>query len=148
MPAQATTSSPRAMIDAAKATVQAYNDKNWEKARSLLTGDCVYDEVATGRRVKGPDNILPLWKGWAQAFPDSKGTVRDGYASDTTVVLELTWKGSHQGPLDTPGGPLAATGRKIEIRACMILEMANEKVRAERHYFDMATLFDQLGLNA
>jgi hypothetical protein len=35
----------------------------------------------------------------------------------------------------------------MEIRACVIVEMAGEKAKLQRHYFDMATLFEQLGLN-
>jgi predicted ester cyclase len=62
------------------------------------------------------------------------------------VVLELTWKGTHQGPLQTPNGAIAATGQRIEVRACAIVEIAGEKARAQRHYFDMATLFQQLGV--
>jgi hypothetical protein len=30
----------------------------------------------------------------------------------------------------------------------MVIEMAGERVKQERHYFDMATLFQQLGLSA
>jgi limonene-1,2-epoxide hydrolase len=50
--------------------------------------------------------------------------------------------------LQTPQGPVAATGKPIEIRACAIMEISGEKAKLQRHYFDMATLMEQLGLNA
>ncbi|HEV8454461.1 MAG TPA: ester cyclase [Gemmatimonadales bacterium] len=146
MPAQATAVSPQALIDAAKAPVLAYNDKNWQKLKASITPDFVYDEVATRRRVQGADAVIPVWQGWAQAFPDSKATFHSAMVSGDSVVLEVTWKGTHKGQLQTPNGPIAATGKPIEIRACAIIEIAGEKAKLQRHYFDMATLFEQLGV--
>jgi steroid delta-isomerase-like uncharacterized protein len=146
--AQATAVSPQALIDVAKATVTTYNDRDWTKARTILTPDFVYDEIATGRKTTGADQAIELWKAWAQAFPDSKGTIQNARATaDGTVIVELTWKGTHKGPLSTMNGPIAATGKAIEIRACAVLEMSGERARIERHYFDMATMLRQLGVN-
>jgi steroid delta-isomerase-like uncharacterized protein len=147
MPAQATAVSPQALIDAAKAPILAFNDKNWEKVRASITPGFIYDEVGTRRKVEGADAVIPLWQGWAQAFPDSKATFHSALASGNSVVLEVTWKGTHRGQLQTPVGPIAATGKSMEIRACVIIEMAGGKAKLQRHYFDMATLFEQLGLN-
>jgi steroid delta-isomerase-like uncharacterized protein len=145
--AQATTLSPQALVTAAKALIEAYNDKNWERAKASITEDFVYDEVATGRKVTGKDATIAAWQGWAEAFPDSRGVFHAAHAAEPgTVVLELSWKGTHRGPLQTPKGPIAATGKTIEIRACAIVELAGEKARTQRHYFDMATLFQQLGV--
>jgi len=145
--AQATAVSPQAAIEIAKATVTAYNDRDWAKAKTVLTPDFVYEEIATARKVTGADQTLDLWKGWAQAFPDSKGTVQNARAAtDGTVVLEVTWKGTHKGALQTPSGPIPATNKSIEVRACAVLEIQGERARSERHYFDMATLLRQIGV--
>jgi steroid delta-isomerase-like uncharacterized protein len=145
--AQATAVAPQALINAAKGLILAYNEKDWVKAKASITQDFAYDEVATGRKTSGADATIEAWKGWAQAFPDSKGTIQGARAAvDGTVVLELTWKGTHQGPLQTPMGPIPATGKSIEVRACAIVEVAGEKARTQRHYFDMATLLRQLGV--
>jgi steroid delta-isomerase-like uncharacterized protein len=147
MSPQATAVSPQALTEAAKALIVAYNDKNWEKAKAAITPDFLYDEVGTGRRVEGADPTLAAWKGWAQAFPDSKGSFDRTYvAGNDTVVLELTWRGTHQGPLGTAMGNIAATGKSIEVRAVAIVEMRGEKARSQRHFFDMATLLQQIGL--
>jgi steroid delta-isomerase-like uncharacterized protein len=147
MSPQATAVSPQALTEAAKALIVAYNDKNWEKVKAAITPDFLYDEVGTGRRVEGADPTLAAWKGWAQAFPDSKGSFDRAYAAgNDTVVLELTWRGTHQGPLGTAMGNIAATGKSIEVRAVAIVEMKGEKARSQRHFFDMATLLQQIGL--
>jgi steroid delta-isomerase-like uncharacterized protein len=145
--AQATAVSPKALTNAAKGLIEAYNDKNWDRAMASITPDFEYDEVATGRKLRGAEAALEVWKGWAQAFPDSKGSFQGTHVSDDgTVVLELTWTGTHQGPLQTPKGPIAPTGRRIALRACAVVEVAGEKARAQRHYFDMATLLQQIGV--
>jgi steroid delta-isomerase-like uncharacterized protein len=143
--AQATTLSPQALTNAAKGLILAYNEKDWAKAKASITPDFAYDEVATGRKVSGADQTIELWKGWAQAFPDSKGSFEGSHVAGETVVLELTWRGTHKGPLQTPKGSIAATGKSIEIRACAVVQLAGEKARSQRHYFDMATLFQQIG---
>ena len=145
MPASTTVTSPQQLINTAKAPVLAYNAKDWNAARSAITDDFIYDEVGTRRKVQGADQALSLWKGWAAAFPDSKASFDNALASGETVVLEVTWRGTHTGPLQTPRGPLAPTGRRIELRACMALEVAGDRVRAQRQYFDMATMMEQLG---
>jgi len=145
MPASTTVTSPQQLINTAKAPVLAYNAKDWNAARSAITDDFIYDEVGTRRKVQGADQALSLWKGWAAAFPDSKASFDNALASGETVVLEVTWRGTHTGPLQTPRGPLAPTGRRIELRACMALEVAGDRVRVQRQYFDMATMMEQLG---
>ena len=46
------------------------------------------------------------------AIPDSKATFHTASASGNTVVLEVTWHGTHTGPLQIPGGDIAPTSRK------------------------------------
>ncbi|HEY7529685.1 MAG TPA: ester cyclase [Gemmatimonadota bacterium] len=137
---------PRTPLDAAKAQITAYNEKNWDAVRDVLHPDCVYDEVATNRRTKGHDDILAVWKGWAAAFPDSRGSFDGTAVGGDAVTMELTWRGTHTGPLRTPDGETAPTGKRIEIRACQVVQVGGDRVSSIRHYFDMATLLRQLGL--
>ncbi len=103
--------------------------------------------MATHRRLQGVDDILTVWKGWASAIPDSKATFHTERVADGTVVIELTWRGTHTGPLKMADGEIPATGKKIEIRACQVTEVANGKAKVMRQYYDMATLLQQLGVS-
>lgn len=145
MPAH-TTVSPETLIETAKAPIEAYNDKDWDKVKSVTTSNFVYDEVATNRRVEGIDKCIELWKGWAKAFPDSRGTVGEAIASGDMVALEVTWRGTHKGELNTPAGTIPATGKKMDIRACALFEVKGDKVTMQRHFFDMMTMLQQLGV--
>jgi steroid delta-isomerase-like uncharacterized protein len=140
--------SDQSLIDAAKASTIAYNNKDWNAAKAALTPDFLYDEVATKRKIQGVDEVITAWQGWGTAFPDSKATFDKAHASGDTVVLEVTWRGTHKGPLQTATRQIAATGKAIEIRACQVLEIAGGKAKSMRHYWDMATMLQQIGANA
>jgi steroid delta-isomerase-like uncharacterized protein len=145
MPSQSTVIPQQQLIDAAKAPLLAFNEKNWDAARASVSPDLVYDEVATNRKVRGADETLALWKGWATAFPDARATFHRELPSGNTVVFEVSWKGTHKGPLLTPKGPIAPTGKGIDVRACMVVEVAEDRATVQCHYFDMGTLLQQIG---
>ena len=91
------------MVKIAREQVDAFNSGDWERVRAGLASDSRYDELGTERKIDGPEKIVELFKGWKQAFPDAAGTVTSAFASGNTVALEVTWKGTHTGPL-TDGG--------------------------------------------
>lgn len=135
-------------IEAAKAPVQAYNKKDWNAVKAAVAPGFVYDEVPTQRKANGTEEVVRVWRDWATALPDSQATFHNAYVSDNTVILELTWRGTHTGPLKTPEGEIPATGKKIEIRACQVTELAGGKPKTTRQYFDMTTLLQQLGVTS
>ena len=137
----------KSVADLAKEQVIAYNEKDWDRARAALAPEVIYDEVGTHRRLNGIDDVLTAWKGWATAIPDSRATFNSEFVSGNTAVLEITWKGTHSGPLQTPDGEIAATGKKIELRAVQVVDVDNDRVRSVRQYFDMGTLLDQIGVD-
>lgn len=138
--------SEQELIDAAKAPNVAYNKKDWDGVRAAITADFVYDEVGTHRKTEGADKFIEGWQGWATAFPDSNASFENAFVSGDNVVLEMTWRGKHTGPMGTPDGEIPATGKSMEMRACQITEIHDGKVKSIRHYFDMMTLMQQLGL--
>ena len=141
------TATAHSAIEQAKASVIAYNEKNWEAVKEALASDAVYEEVATARRLQGLHDILTAWKGWATALPDSKASFEGAIASDDTVVLEMRWRGTHKGPLNLPSGTVDPTNKSIDMRACQIIELKDGKTQSIRHYFDMATMLQQLGIS-
>ena len=137
--------SQESMIDAAKAPVLAYSKKDWSAFKASIAPGFLYEEVATHRKMQGVDQVVAGWQGWATALPDSKATINNAFVSGDTVVLELTWRGTHKGPLQTSTGQIPATGKPIEIEACQVYHIAGGKPQSMRQYFDMATLLQQIG---
>jgi predicted ester cyclase len=99
------------LVGAARGVVDAFNAADWNRTKELLTEDSVYDEVGTSRCLAGHGEIIPALQGWREGMPDVKGTVESAVSTGNTVVLEVTWRGTHTGPLPGPSGPIAATGK-------------------------------------
>jgi steroid delta-isomerase-like uncharacterized protein len=135
----------KSVADLAKEQVLAYNAKDWDRARAALAPEVVYEEFGTHRKLKGVDDVLTAWKGWATAIPDSRASFQSELVSGNTAVLEITWTGTHDGPLQTPNGEIPATGKKIELRAVQVVDVANDRVKSVRQYFDLGTLLQQIG---
>ena len=134
------------LIRAARGIVDAFNASDWERCSAALAADSLYDEVGTSRRVKGVGEIIPCWQEWKKAMPDAKGTVTNAFATGNSVVLEVSWKGTHTGPLKGPKRTIPATGKQQTTRASWVMIFDSGKVKESRHYFDMLSFMQQLGV--
>src|SRR5258706_4136502 len=133
------------VIEIAKASITAYNDKDWSKAKDMLAADAVYDEKGPSRGIQVAGAIVEPWQGWGKAIPDSKATFVREFASGDNAVFEIVWKGVHTGPLQTPTGTIPASNKPIEVPACQVVQVEGGKVKSVSHYFDMLTLLTQIG---
>lgn len=133
------------VIETAKAATTAYNDKDWDKVKALFDENGVYDEKGTGRRIQGIGQVIEAWQGWAKSIPDSKATFVAEHTSGDTAILEVVWKGTHTGPLQTPSATIPPSNKRIEVPACQIMKVEGGRVKIYTHYFDMLTLLRQIG---
>ena len=129
----------------ARDSIEAFNRADWKRWRELHAPNVVYEEIATERRTTGPDEILVGLKGWRQAFPDLKGTIKNLIVSDDQAVLEVEWNGTHKGELKTPFGVVPPTGRQNITKAMLILRMENDLIVSDRHYFDFFGMLRKMG---
>jgi steroid delta-isomerase-like uncharacterized protein len=134
------------LIKVARGVVNAFNAGDWDACKAALVSDSVYDEIGTSRRIQGVAAIIPALQAWKQAMPDVKGTVNQAFASGDTVVLEITWNGTQTGPLQGPSGTIPATGKQQTTRAGWVLNFEGGKIKDSRHYFDMLSFMQQLGV--
>jgi steroid delta-isomerase-like uncharacterized protein len=133
------------LTDLARDSVDAFNNRDWERMTSLLAPNCLYDEVSTGRRARGHAEILDSMKGWTSAFRDVGGTVTSTMERGDTVVLEITWRGTHDGPLDGPSGSIPPSRKPVTIRAVQIFGCEGNRILEVRHYFDQYDMLRQIG---
>ena len=133
------------LVKIAREQIDAFNSGDWELMRGKFTSDSRYDELGTERKLEGPEKIVELFKGWKSAFPDVVGTVTSSVASGNKVALEVTWKGTHTGPLTTAEGTIPASGKRQETPAAIFYTFEGDKIKESRHYFDSLTLLKQIG---
>ena len=125
--------------------IDAFNKDDWQRFSAGLAPDVRYEETGTQRRVHERDAYVQLCQGWKHALPDAKGTIRNIVASGTTVVTEVTWEGTHTGPLEAPGGPLPPSGKQIAVQAALWLTFQENQIQEIHHHLDVLSLLQQIG---
>ncbi len=127
----------------ALAVLEAFNSNDLDGYMRLV-GDAEYHELATHRSLSG-DALREALAGWRAAFSDATGTVTNSIESAGQVVQEITWNGTHDGPLVTPEGEIPASGARQTTPAIIVNVYEGDELKEMRHYFDLMTLMSQIG---
>jgi steroid delta-isomerase-like uncharacterized protein len=133
------------LTDIAREIISAYNAGNSQQYKKHLSGNIVYDEVGTGRKIQGIDAVTAVWEQWRKTFSDVKGTVANAGNFGNTAILEITWQGTQSGPLDLGGTTHPSSGKRMTTRSTQVLVFDGDKVKECRHYFDMLSMLQQVG---
>lgn len=128
---------PQELLDLSRRSTSAFNDRDWDRFGELLAPDAVYDEVGTGRKVTGRDDIVAVVRSWPRAFSDLKGTIDHTLASGDRAVCEVTFEGSHDGELQTPLGTVTPSGNSVTTRCAQTFRVNDGRIVEMRNYFDM-----------
>lgn len=138
----------QANIVAAKGQVEAYNERDFDKFKKLVSPDLIFNEMPTGRVVRGIDEFQLIWDVWTTAFPDNQGALLNSVGFGDKEILELSWSGTHNGPLVTPEIEIPPTGNKFSnVPACQVVDVHEGKVTKINHYFDILSIMHQYGYN-
>ena len=65
---------------------------------------------------------------------------------DNWAVVEFVNRGTQTGPLHSSLGTFPPTGRRMEVRYCSVMRVADGMVVEGRDYYDSASIARQLGL--
>ncbi len=126
--------------------IEAFNDADWGRFAATCSADVVYEEKGSNRTIRGNDAVLEVAKGWREAFPDVRGKITCSTAAGSTVALEITWVGTHTGPLELPSGKLPPTGKAVDFDGVQMFVVEGGKVIRMRHYLDFLTMLTQVGV--
>jgi len=72
--------------------------------------------------------------------------VNSSCASGDKAALEVTWKGTHDGPLTTAEGTIPASGKMQETPGAVFYTFEGSKIKSMRQYFHSLTLHKQIGV--
>jgi len=131
-------------LQVAREDIEAFNGADWDHYKELYADDAVYEEFATGRVLRGPEDITEANVGWKQAFPDAKGTVTSEAVADDTVTLEVTWEGTQDGPLAANGQEIPPSHNHVVVKAAEVFKFEGDRIKEEHHYFDMMGMMEQI----
>jgi steroid delta-isomerase-like uncharacterized protein len=102
-----------------------------------------YDEEPWDDHHIGRDAVRGYYAGLLAAMPDLAIEVRQRYAAEAAVVVEVVISGRHFGAWRG----LPATGRRVSFPLCGIFTFDDQdRLAGEKIYYDRATVLRQLGV--
>jgi steroid delta-isomerase-like uncharacterized protein len=101
-----------------------------------------YEVVPTGEIYDGTADLHRLMRENVTAFPDFHFDVERLHHADDAIVVEGTFRGTHDGPWRG----LPATGRAVAFPMLIVFGFEGERMLGERLYFDLGTALRQLGV--
>jgi ketosteroid isomerase-like protein len=116
-----------------------------EAVAACYAPDAVADTPDAGRLV-GRDAIVGYLGEFVRAFSGMGYEPIHEMESGDTAVDEGYLLGTHTGPLATPDGEIAPTGRSMRIRECDVLTVQDGLATSHRFYYDLLDFTAQLGL--
>lgn len=117
-------------------------DHNTEEIRDLMHRNYSYTGTE-GQERKGVDVGIEVMEMYTKAFPDLKIEIKNIHVAGDTVITEFVANGTHRGEL--LGVP--PTGKIVRVPICNVIEFRDDKIYAEREYFDTVVLLQQLGVD-
>lgn len=123
-----------------------WNAARWDQLATCYAPDAVSEEPGSGRPpASGRDAIVARAKLLKAAFPDMNGEPLVELVDDNHLVSIVLVHGTQTGPLATPGGVIAPTGRAAGMFVSQVIEV-DRAGRVERValYDDLATLIGQV----
>ena len=130
---------------AATRNIEAFNAGDFDALRELCTPSVVYTETGTGRVLEGMDACEPVWRDWRVAMPDLAGTVVRSLDDGDLGVIEIAWRGTQTGPLQTPSGPIPPSGNTVEIRSTQWVTTKDGRTDRIDHHLDVMGILAQIG---
>jgi steroid delta-isomerase-like uncharacterized protein len=130
----------------AQAGVDAFNARDQQAMRKLYTPDA----SITNPDSPEPMSVDQMIGGFGAAFssfPDARVELGTVVADGDHVAFEMTWTGTHEGPLAMPdGSELPPTRRRVSFGVSVMLELRDGLIHRERQYYDNLGVLDQLGV--
>lgn len=122
------------------------NAGNFDQFRTdCISDDFVLHEV-DDRDIRGPEGLIEQLKNMRAAFPDVKLQPQLVMVSGQNILAMGLTTGTHQKPMKTPTGEIAATNKKIGQLFFHRLAITRDlKAKEEWLFSDMGTMMSQLG---
>ncbi len=129
-----------------RALADAFNARDFDRARELVSDDLEFVDHAMGVTINGPDGFIDYARSWANAFSDMQLELLAVVADERHASGELVGRGTHDGTLPTPSGEVPATGRRMEVPFSWFADVEAGKLTSMRDYYNALSIMVQLGL--
>jgi steroid delta-isomerase-like uncharacterized protein len=123
----------------------AFSRNQFEKVLNLCHDDVEVHAYAFNAVFKGKEGFMSFMQSFKIAVPDVAIHHRNFVVEGNRLAVEFQGKGIHSGPLHTPAGTIAATGKSVEITVAEFMVFENGKLKTLHNYQDAGSLLRQIG---
>ena len=120
----------------------AWNSQDVERLLSFFTDDCLYEDVALKRIVRGKAELRALLESVFTDIAGLKMDIKSVFSSGNWGASEWTMSGRFAHSNDPL---LTATGKNFLIRGATIFELSNHKISRNTDYLDLTAFLKQVG---
>jgi len=120
-------------------------NQEWDRVAEVFAPDIETTEPGAGT-MHGLEAMVAYGTAFNTAFPDGRLHLDSAVESGDSIVVEGRFTGTHNGPLVSPAGTIAPTGRRLELPYCDVFKVKNDRIAAHRIYYDRVDFMAQLGL--
>ena len=118
------------------------NEKDFDAQVNHYREDAVFRDHSLGEAFQGREAIKANSTAWNRPFSDHHATDLRIHDASDTVVVQLVFEGTHDGPL----GPYEPSGSKITMPTCFIFQFDPDgRIVAGDVYYCKLRLLEQLG---
>lgn len=125
---------------------QRFSDNDLEGAAALADENIKVVGYGLGLNLEGREQFLNFMKARKRAFPDITLEHTNVVVQGDQVVMEFVATGTHLGPLMTPNGEIAATGKPITLHVVEIHTWKDGKLVNLVQYQDPTSPLRQIGV--
>jgi predicted ester cyclase len=122
--------------------VEGMNRGDVSAADRAFAPDCVIHITGSPEPNLSLGGFKEMMRGLLGAFPDLRLTIEDQIVSGDKVARRWTAEGTNSGPF----GPVAATGRRVQIGGLILDRVVDGKVVERWEQWDQMAMLQQLGL--
>jgi steroid delta-isomerase-like uncharacterized protein len=121
----------------------AWNSHDVERILSFFTDDCLYEDVALKRIVRGKTELRALLESVFVDIAGFKMEIKLVFSAGNWGASEWTMSGRFVHSSDPL---LIATGKSFLIRGATVFELSDPKISRNTDYLDLTSFLRQVGL--
>lgn len=122
---------------------EIWQDHRFDRVPEFVADSVVYDDPTLSTPVRGPRELYAHLRRTKSSFSDFHVAIDALVAEGDVVAFEWTLTAIHDGPM----GGIPPTGRRLQVRGMSIHRLEDDKLVADRAYWDMTEVRAQLGLD-
>ena len=122
-----------------------FSNNQFDKTLELVSDNVKVNAYAFGMTFNNKEGFSAFMQSFKSAFPDIKIKHTNIVSNGNKVAVEFTARGTHNGPLQTPAGPIPPTGKTVDFTVAEFYVWENGKVVSMNNYQDAGSIMRQIG---